>query len=418
MPSFDGGKALCRTALFTPLRLGRVTLKHRVVMAPCGRLRASQLSEGIWTTNDVTAKYYGQRASKGGLIITESTPISRTAAGYPGIAGIFTKEQVVKWRKVTQKVHDKGGFIFCQIWHAGRATIPEYLGGAIPLSSSSLSLPGKFIGPGPKEYDSPPPKEMTKTDIANVIKNFVDAAKRSIEEGFDGVEIHGANGYLLEQFLHDNVNNRQDEYGGTIENRCRFPMEVIKAVATAIGGDRTGIRLSPFNYWHGTHDSDPMLHWSHLCEEIIALPVELRPAYVNSIEPRFDELLSEEAKIKSLSKATLPNSNGGDMKQDSTPSLTPFRRILAKGGVRFFVAGNYDRESAAPAVDGDLADGVIFGRYFIANPDLPYRLAEGLPLNKWDRSTFYGADAPSKGYTDYPFWRDDKPHISEIKAVP
>jgi 2,4-dienoyl-CoA reductase-like NADH-dependent reductase (Old Yellow Enzyme family) len=186
-------------------------------------------------------------------------------------------------------------------------------------------------------------------------------------------------------------------------------------VTAAIGGDRTGIRLSPFNYWHGTRDSDPMSHWAHLCEEVIALPVKHRPAYVNSIEPRFDELLSEKAKLKSLSGSSA-DTNVSVPTQGATPSLTPFRRILAKGGVRFFVAGNYNRESALPALEDDQADAVIFGRHFIANPDLPRRLAEGLPLNKWDRSTFYSAEPPSKGYTDYPFWSDHQAQPSPSVA--
>lgn len=214
------------------------------------------------------------------------------------------------------------------------------------------------------------------------------------------------NGYLIDQFLHDNINTRTDRYGGSIEGRSRFPIEVIKAVSSAVGGDRTGIRLTPFNYWNGTHDSDPMQHWAHLCEKIIALPPEQRPVYVNSVEPRFDEILSEEEKLKSLSQSNIAVRATEIRHAAVEPvlSLTPFRHILQKGGIRFFIAGNYNRDNALPAVERDLADGIIFGRNFIANPDLPRRLAEGLPLNRWDRSTFYSADPPSKGYTDYPFW--------------
>lgn len=183
-------------------------------------------------------------------------------------------------------------------------------------------------------------------------------------------------------------------------------MEVVKAVGSAIGGDKTAIRLTPFNYWHGTRDSNPMKHWSHLCEKIIALPSQQRPVYVHCVEPRFDEILSEEDKLRSISGA-----------QDSSASLKPFRDILAKGDVKFFVAGNYDRENALPALESDRGDGVIFGRWFISNPDLPRRLAEGLPLNQWDRSTFYSAQPPSKGYTDYPFWSESQAQSTPTAAA-
>ncbi|EXJ83038.1 hypothetical protein A1O3_06855 [Capronia epimyces CBS 606.96] len=397
-------------------------------MAPLGRLRADRLRDGVYTANSLNAEYYGQRASKGGLQLTESTPISRRAAGYPGIAGIFTPEQVEAFKPVTEAVHAKGGFIFCQLWHAGRASIPDYLDGETPVSSSAVALPGSFVGPGPKEYPAVVPKALTQPEIDDIVQDFAAAAKRAIAAGFDGVEIHGANGYLIEQFLHDNINQRTDQYGGNIQNRCRFPLEVLRAVTSAVGSERTGIRLSPFNYFHGTRDSDPMGHWAYLCEQIVALPRSNRPAYVNSIQPQFDEMLSEEAKMKALAASASTSTTAStsasasllasaSAKQDtSTYSLTPFRRILQRGDIKFLAAGNYNRDNALPTIENDEADGVIFGRHFIANPDLPRRLAEGLPLNPYDRSTFYGANPPSKGYTDYPFWSSDLASSPSLSA--
>lgn len=215
-----------------------------------------------------------------------------------------------------------------------------------------------------------------------------------------------ANGYLLDQFLHDNVNARTDEYGGSIEGRAKFTLEVIKSVTDAIGADRTGIRLSPYNYYQDTRDSGPNTHWAYICEEIAAMPKENRLSYVHMVEARFDEVLSEEAKLESLGsgKTTAKVVGAGVSRDGKEFSLTPFRRICQKGGVKFLAAGGYNRDNAVPVLDADGADLIVMGKWFLANPDLPRRLAEGLPLNQYDRSTFYGADPPSKGYTDYPLW--------------
>jgi 2,4-dienoyl-CoA reductase-like NADH-dependent reductase (Old Yellow Enzyme family) len=215
-----------------------------------------------------------------------------------------------------------------------------------------------------------------------------------------------ANGYLLDQFLHDNVNARTDEYGGSIEGRAKFTLEVIKSVTETIGADRTGIRLSPYNYYQDTKDSDPNTHWAYVCEQIAAMPKENRLSYVHMVEPRFDEVLSEEAKLESLGsgKTTVKAIGAGASRDAKVFSLTPFRRICQKGDVKFLAAGGYNRDNAVPTLDADGADLIVMGKWFLANPDLPRRLAEGLPLNQYDRTTFYGADPPSKGYTDYPFW--------------
>jgi 2,4-dienoyl-CoA reductase-like NADH-dependent reductase (Old Yellow Enzyme family) len=248
-----------------------------------------------------------------------------------------------------------------------------------------------------------PPRPMTVEEIEATVKEFGVAAKKAMEAGFDGVEIHGANGYLLDQFLHDNVNKRTDQYGGSVENRTKFPLEVISEVSKAIGADKVGIRLSPFNYFQQTKDSNPNEHWEFLCEKIVALPESERPAYVHMVEPRFDEVLDEKAKLDALAAYT--SSKGVEAEatiKPKTNTLVDFRKILSKGGVKFLAAGGFNRDNASPKVEAGDADAIIFGRWFIANPDLPKRLAEGLKLNQYDRDSFYGAEPPSKGYVDYP----------------
>ncbi|KAJ5217594.1 uncharacterized protein N7469_011219 [Penicillium citrinum] len=373
--------------LFQPLRLGALSLSHRVVQAPCTRMRSTKESDGVFVPNELNVEYYSQRASAGGFLLTEATPISRYAAGYPGVPGIFTDSQIAGWKKVTDAVHAKGAYIYCQLWHVGRATVPSFIDGKQALSSSDIPISGN--GLDGTEYAALPPRPMSIDEIQDTVKEYAAAAKRARAAGFDGVEVHGANGYLLDQFLHDNVNNRTDEYGGSIENRSRIVLEVLKAVADAIGSDRVGIRLSPYNYFQDTRDSNPNVHWSALCSLIANLPAESRPSYVHMVEPRFDEVLDEEAKIGSLAL--------------EKPSLDVFRPTLKKGGIAFLAAGNFNAENAGPKIVTDGADAVVFGRWFIANPDLPRRLKEGLALNPYDRTTFYGADPAEKGYTDYTF---------------
>ncbi|CRG87927.1 hypothetical protein PISL3812_04949 [Talaromyces islandicus] len=373
--------------LFQPLRLGAVTLSHRIVQAPTTRMRSTG-SDGVFVPNDLNVEYYSQRASPGGLMLTEATPISRLAAGYPGVPGIFSPSQIAGWKKVTDAVHAKDAYIYCQLWHVGRATVPSFIEGKQALSASSIPISGKALDGN--EYATTPPRPMTVDEIQETVKEYAAASKRAIQAGFDGVEIHGGNGYLLDQFLHDNVNNRTDDYGGSIENRSRIVLEILQAVAEAIGAERVGIRLSPYNYFQDTRDSNPNVHWLSLCSQIASLPTEFRPAYVHMIEPRFDEILDEHAKMKSVA--------GGK------PSLDVFRPTLKKSGIAFLVAGNFNPQNAGSKLIEDGADAVAFGRWFISNPDLPRRLKEGLPLTPYDRSTFYGADPPSKGYTDYSFY--------------
>lgn len=303
--------------------------------------------------------------------------------------------------------------ILCQLWHVGRATTPGWLGGRQTVSSSNIPISGKALDG--TEYADAPPRPLTVDEIKQTVAEYAAASKRAMQAGFDGVEIHGTstslhtvysplylwafansiggNGYLLDQFLHDNVNNRTDAYGGSIENRARIVLEIITAVTSAIGANRVGIRLSPYNYFQDTRDSNPQKHWGYLCGAIAGLPESARPAYVHMIEPRFDEVLDEAAKIQALETT----------QEVVVPSLDSFRAVLKKGGVGFIAAGNFKASNAGEKVVGDGADAVAFGRLFISNPDLPKRLQQGLELNKYDRDTFYGASPPQKGYTDYPF---------------
>ncbi|KAI0123796.1 NADH:flavin oxidoreductase/NADH oxidase [Xylariales sp. AK1849] len=387
--------------LFTPLQLGSCALSHRVVQAPLTRLRAEKESRGVYVPVDRAVEYYQQRASKGGLQLTEATDICLNASAYPGTPGIFTSSQIAGWKKVTDAVHAKGGFIFCQIWHTGRASGPNMRGGETPLSSTTSPMSGNYLdGQDCAEY---PPRPMTVEEIHTTTAEFAAAAKRAVEAGFDGVEIHSANGYLLEQFLHDNINTRTDEYGGSVENRCRFTLEVIKAVSDAVGADRTGIRLSPYNYFQGTKDSDPNAHWSYLCQEIASLSSSQRPCYVHMVEPRFDEVLDEQQKLAALSAYATSTLEKGEITPVKQPhnSLTPFRQILQPAGIKFLAAGAFNRDNVVPKLDEDLADGIVMGRWFISNPDLVERLRNGWELNNYDRDTFYGASPPEKGYVDY-----------------
>ncbi|KAF2636578.1 FMN-linked oxidoreductase [Massarina eburnea CBS 473.64] len=406
MPKADsppGYRPLKDTSLFTPFKLGAITLDHRIVQAPLTRMRATKEADGVTVPNDLNVEYYTQRANKGGLQLTEATDIAKYAANYPGAPGLFTDSQVAAWKKITDGVHAKGGFIFSQLWHTGRASPPSYRGGAQTVSASEHPMTGKWLDG--ENCEDHPPRALTADEIHEITKQWGVAAKRAIEAGFDGIEIHAANGYLLDQFLHDNVNTRTDEYGGSIEKRVRFPLEVVQECAKAIGGEKVGIRLSPYNYFQDTKDSSPNEHWEYLCEKIAGLPENERPVYVHMVEPRFDEVLDEQKKMDALSAYTSSKS-GVEAEatiKSKTNTLNNFRNILAKGGVKFVAAGGFDRDNSVPKLDAGDADLIIFGRWFIANPDLPKRLAEGLELNAYDRDTFYGASPPSKGYVDYPF---------------
>ncbi|CEG68295.1 Putative N-ethylmaleimide reductase [Rhizopus microsporus] len=361
------------TTLFSPVKLGRYQLEHRIVMAPTGRFRCT--IEGVPT--ELVAEYYRQRASPGGLLITEATAIHESAGPYPYVAGIFTKEQIEGYKLATEAVHKKGGLFFAQLWHGGRATANAFMpNGEQIVSASDIPVAGKNPFLGNADYEVPRP--LTKSEIKDVIQLYKQAALNAIEAGFDGVELHGANGYLIDQFINSNSNNRTDEYGGSIENRARFALEVVDAVAEAIGEDRTAIRFSPGGSFNGVRDDTVVETWSYLTSQLQKNHPNL--AYIHFIERRYDI----DADVDSIS---------GD-------SLEPFRKIW-KG--TFIASGGFStaREKAFEyAQQHDVL--ISFGRAFIANPDLPERLRNNWPLNPYHRPTFYTHDAV--GYTDYPFY--------------
>ncbi|KAJ3219139.1 hypothetical protein HDU67_002472 [Dinochytrium kinnereticum] len=359
-------------ALFQPLKLGRYLLKHRIVLAPLTRCRGDDNEP-----TDRMVTYYEQRASDGGLLITEGAPITPEARSHFTIPSIYKQSHVEGWKKVTEAVHAKGGFIFMQLWHVGRSSHSAYdPKGRPPASSAPAAKTGMAMTPsGPQPFEVP--RALTREEVKEVVQDYAEAARKAIEAGFDGVEIHSANGYLLDQFINDNINvGRNDEYGGTVENRIRFSYEVAAACAKAIGGDRVGIRLSPWSTFGGMGDSDPITTWTTLLKEINKLDI----AYVHLTEARVDGASDKSGEVEEVK------------------TLKPFREVY--NGV-FMSAGGFLPDSAEAAVARNDADCVAFGRYFISNPDLPSRIRNGVALTPYDRSTFYTHGV--EGYTDYSF---------------
>jgi N-ethylmaleimide reductase len=360
--------------LFQPLTVGAISLSHRVVMAPLTRMRSRQPGDVPQAMNAV---YYGQRASAGGLIITEATDITEQARGYPGAPGCYSPEQIAGWHAVTEAVHAKGGFIFLQIWHTGRISHSSMQpGGSVPVAASPVPAPGTHFS---RSFESVPfetPRPLTEAEIAGIVGDFAQAARNAREAGFDGVEVHGANGYLIDQFLRDGTNKRTDGYGGSIANRTRFLSEVVDAVAGAVGRDRVGVRLSPWGGFNGMTDSDTGALFDHVAAELGRRHL----AYLHLVEPRADQTSDVNA-----FHADAPDASS---------------RLKPKFGGVLIAAGGFTGETAASAIAAGTVDAVAFGRLFIANPDLPRRLHSGEPLNRYDRSTFYGGD--EHGYTDYP----------------
>lgn len=354
--------------LFTPIDVGPYRLKNRMVMAPLTRLRADA---GL-VPRAMASLYYSQRASAG-LIVTEATDISPQAHGYAYAPGIYTAEQKSAWARVAEAVHRAGGTIFMQIWHTGRMSHPSMQpGGLPPLAPSAIAADGQaatYSGP----QDRVVPRAMTDLEIETAIEQFARAAENARQAGFDGVEIHAANGYLIDQFLHDGSNRRDDRWGGTIANRCRFLTCVLDAVTSVMGEQTVGVRLAPSGTHGSMRDSDPRALFLWLADALNAWPL----AYLHIVEPR----------------AYGPASEGG-------PGLGVAQIKPVYRG-RLITAGGYDRESGDAVISSGCADMVAFGRLFLANPDLPERFARGFPLNDYDRSTFYGGD--ERGYTDYPF---------------
>jgi N-ethylmaleimide reductase len=361
--------------LFTPLRLGRATLRHRVVLAPLTRMRASP---GGNVPTALNAEYYAQRTTEGGLLIAEATPVSWQGHGHPNVPGIHTAAQVEGWKLVTSAVHAKGGVIYLQLWHTGRVSHSSHQkDGGPPAGPSAIRAEGMTIDANFKPVPYETPRALATEEVTGVVDTFRQAAANAVAAGFDGVEIHGANGYLLEQFLQSRSNQRADRYGGSIENRCRLHLEVAAAVVAEIGADRTGIRLSPWGIANDSGEAEPLPLYSHLVEQLARLDL----VYLHLIEPR----------ASGTGKA--------DIHREGQPSAAATFRPLWRNVL--IDAGGFDRAGAIEAVESGRADAVAFGRYFISNPDLPRRIEIGAPLTPYHRPTFYGGAA--EGYTDYPF---------------
>ncbi len=353
--------------LFDPLGVGMLRMKNRFVMAPLTRSRAGESR----VANQLMAEYYGQRATAG-LIVTEATAISAEGYGWADAPAMYTDEQQKGWRLTTDVIRKLGGTIVLQLWHMGRVSHPDFLGGQLPVAPSAIAAPGMSRGTGGKKpYVTP--RAMTKDDIKRTVADYVAAAKRARAAGFDGVEIHGANGYLIDQFLRDGSNTRTDEYGGSIPNRVRFLREVAEAVMDAVGADRVGLRLSPINNAPGNPMTDSDL--PALYRQVARDMETLRLAYLHVREIWRDEA----GAAKPL-------------------AITPLIRDIYTGAL--IVNDGYDLESGNDIIKKGIADAVAFGRPFIANPDLVGRLRKSAPLNQPDPETFYSGGA--KGYTDYP----------------
>jgi N-ethylmaleimide reductase len=347
-------------SLFDPIDVGDLRLPNRIVMAPMTRNRAN----GPDLPHPLSALYYAQRASAG-LIITEATQISPQGKGYPGTPGIYTPEQVVAWRRVTDAVHVQGGRAFLQLWHVGRISHPSLQPeGALPVAPSAIKPAGEAItATGPAPFVTP--RELSRGEIGAIVSHYGFAARSAISAGFDGVELHAANGYLLDQFLRDSTNRRRDSYGGSIENRARLLLEATDAAAIAVGAGRVGVRLSPVNPFNDIADSDPQRTFAHVAGQ-----------------------------LGRRGLAYLHISQGGD---DGKFDWAALRRTY---GGTFILNGGYDLARAQTALAGGFADLIAFGVPFLANPDLVERFRRGAPLNAADRATFYGGG--EQGYTDYP----------------
>ncbi|MFA0082870.1 alkene reductase [Vibrio breoganii] len=365
------------SALFEPIKLGNITLKNRIVMPPMTRSRASQPGD---VANEMMATYYGQR-SQAGLIISEGTQISPMGKGYAWTPGIYSKEQIAGWKKVTTAVHGNGGKIFAQLWHVGRVTHPENINGNQPISSSAIKAENVkvFIDNGSDEpgfVDVVEPREMTTADIKDVIAEFHQAALNALEAGFDGIELHAANGYLINQFIDSESNNRTDEYGGSLENRLRFLDEVVTTLVDAIGANRVGVRLAPLTTLNGTVDANP----EHTYTEAAKLLNSHNIAYLHIAEVDWDDAPDTPKAFKLALREAFKNT--------------------------LIYAGRYKADTGAKAVEEGLADMIGFGRPFVANPDLPERIQIGAPLAQHDPNTLFGGG--EKGLTDYPTFSQEK----------
>jgi N-ethylmaleimide reductase len=370
-------------SLFSPLQVGPYRLNHRVVMAPLTRMRAERSS---LVPRPLNAEYYAQRATPGGLIIAEASPVMATGFGNAGVPGIYSDAQIAGWRGVVDAVHAKGGLIFLQLWHVGRASHSSYQpGGVLPVAPSAVPISAelKTITADGKPAFYETPRALETAEVAGIVEAFRQAAGNAMKAGFDGVEVHGANGYLIEQFLQSRSNLRTDQYGGGIENRARLLMEITQAVIGVWGANRVGVRLSPYGIANDSGEADPMPLYTHVVEGLNPLGL----AYLHFIEPRSS------------------GAGRAEVNHQNVPSAMVLFRPIWKGVL--ITAGGFTGETAEAAIAEGHADAVAFGRIFISNPDLPRRLSEGFPLTPYSRATFYGGE--EKGYTDYPAYGELEP---------
>jgi N-ethylmaleimide reductase len=364
-------------SLFSPLKVGPYQLQHRVAMAPLTRMRADRSS---FAPRLLNAEYYGQRATPGGLLIAEASPVMVTGRGNPGTPGIYSDEQIKGWRGVVDAVHAKGGLIFLQLWHVGRVSHSSFQpGGVLPVAPSAVPITGEgmlAMTADGKMIPYETPRALETEEVGQVVEAFRQAADNAKQAGFDGVEIHGANGYLLEQFLQSRINLRTDRYGGGIENRARLLLEIAQAAVGVWGANRVGVRLSPYGIANGSGEADPMPLYTHVVEALNSLGL----AYLHFIEPRSS------------------GAGRAEVNWQNVPSAMVLFRSIWRGVL--ISAGGFTGETAEAAIAQGHADAVAFGRIFISNPDLPRRLRHGFPLTPYNRVTFYGGEAA--GYTDYP----------------
>jgi len=365
--------------LFTPLELGALRLKHRVIMAPLTRSRSVQPDS---IPNDLMVEYYTQRVSDGGLIISEASQLSLPTRGCYGAPGLYSGAQVEGWKKVIDAVHRKGGHMFAQLWHPGRFSHTTITGGALPVSASVdpsyWQNPSRLVST-PIGWMQPSPHRALQTpEIPGVVEEFCKAVERAKEAGFDGVEVHAGNGYLIDQFLQDGSNKRIDDYGGSIDSRTRLLFEIVSAVVSAWEANRVGVRVTPSGTFNAMSDSDPEALHAHIAEGLNRFGL----AYLHIIEPRM---------------------SGGELIHEGQTHIASQRlRGIFRG--KIIANGGFEPNMAESAIADGAVDAVAFGRYFISNPDLTRRIREGYPLANYDRDTFYTFDA--RGYTDYPLYNE------------
>lgn len=369
--------------LFDSYQIGELTLPNRIIMAPLTRNRAG---EGNVPTA-MNAEYYRQRASAG-LIVSEATQVDPMGQGYPLTPGIHSEKQVEGWKNVTEAVHDAGGRIFLQLWHVGRISHPSYHDGKKPVAPSAVKPGGKTFSKNFGEVAFETPRALDTDEVPEVVDQYRHGASNAREAGFDGVELHAANGYLIDQFLRSKSNRRTDRYGGSAENRIRFFREVCEAVSAVWGEDRVGARLSPLSDFNHMGDDDPEETFTRAAE--VAEDVGL--SYLHLVEP---------------TEPKPPIVGDGE-------ASAVFSGIREAYGGTLMSNGNYDAESAADAIERGYADVVSFGRAFLANPDLPRRIREGLPINVPDDATYYGGG--EEGYTNYPTWEQIQAGESDVET--